>query len=176
MEEEGLHPLGFVATDYATLIWGLDAVTDAAPLLDPTRLRDGLETWLSGNAVMKRTFRNAAIIAGLIERSHQGRRKSGRQATFSSDILYDTLRRFDPEHLMLKITRTEALSGMVDFARIEDMLARIGPRIDLLRLSRVTPLALPLFLEQGRVPVEGMARERLMEDAAARLMEAAVMR
>ena len=90
------------------LIWGLDPVTDPAALFDPDRLRDGLEGWLGGNAVMKRTFRTAAIIAGLIERNHQGRRKTGRQATFSSDILYDTLRKYDPGHLMLQITREEA--------------------------------------------------------------------
>ena len=68
MEEEGLAPMGFVATDYATLIWGLDAVTDPAPLFDLDRLEAGLDGWLAGNAVMKRTFRASAIIAGLIER------------------------------------------------------------------------------------------------------------
>lgn len=170
MEEEGLNPLGFVATDYATLIWGLDPVHDAAPLFDPDRLRAGLEGWLQGNAVMKRTFRAAAIIAGLIERTHQGRRKSGRQATFSSDILYDTLRRHDPGHLLLAITREEALRGMVDFGRIEEMFRRIGGRIDMARLPRVTPLAAPLFLEMGRVPIQGAGRERLAAEAAARLM------
>jgi ATP-dependent Lhr-like helicase len=170
MEELGLAPLGFVATDYATLIWGLEPVLDAGPLLDLETLREGLESWLAGNAVMKRTFRNTAIIAGLIERSNQGRRKTGRQATFSSDILYDTLRRFDPDHLMLAVTREEALRGLVDFSRIEDLLTRIGPRIDLLRLKTVTPLAAPMFLEQGKVPVEGVGRDRLARDAAARLM------
>ncbi|MFC2966477.1 ligase-associated DNA damage response DEXH box helicase [Acidimangrovimonas pyrenivorans] len=173
MEEEGLHPLGFVATDYATLIWGLDAVTDPAPLLAPEGLRVGLDSWLAGNAVMKRTFRNAAVIAGLIDRVTQGQRKTGRQATFSSDILYDTLRRYDPDHLLLRITREEALRGLVDFGRIEEMLARIGGRIALLRLDRVTPLAAPLFLEHGRVPVEGAARERLLAEEAERLMAAA---
>jgi ATP-dependent Lhr-like helicase len=173
MEDEGLHPLGFVATDYATLIWGLDPVTDAGPLFDPSRLRDGLEGWLRGNAVMKRTFRASAIIAGLIERTHQGRRKTGRQATFSSDVLYDTLLKYDPDHLMLQITREEALRGLVDFGRIEDMFARVQGRIDLLRLPRVSPLAAPLFLEMGRVPVEGAGRDRLMAEAAERLMREA---
>ena len=173
MEEEGLAPLGFVATDYATMIWGLDPVLNPASLLRPENLRDGLETWLSGNAVMKRTFRNAATIAGLIERQNQGRRKSGRQATFSSDILYDTLRRFDPDHLLLKITRTEAMSGMVDFARIEDMLTRTGPNIDIQHLNRVSPLAFPMFLERGRIPVDGKAIDRIMADEAAKLMAAA---
>ena len=173
MEEQGLAPLGFVATDYATLIWGLDPVTDAAPLFDLARLRDGLETWLAGNAVMKRTFRASAIIAGLIERSHQGRRKSGRQATFSSDILYDTLRKYDPDHLLLQVTREEAERGLVDFARIEDMLARVAGRIDLIRLPRVTPLAAPLFLEPNKIPVHGTGRDRMVEEAARRLMEEA---
>ncbi|MBL8563130.1 MAG: ligase-associated DNA damage response DEXH box helicase [Gemmobacter sp.] len=173
MEEAGLAPLGFVCTDYATLIWGLEPVTRLGSLLAPEGLREGLEGWLAGNAVMKRTFRASAIIAGLIERSHQGRRKSGRQATFSSDILYDTLRRFDPDHLMLRITRQEAMRGLVDFARIEDRLARVQDRIDLIRLEKVTPLAAPLFLEPGKIPVQGEARERLAEAAALRLMQEA---
>ncbi|MBC7736877.1 MAG: ligase-associated DNA damage response DEXH box helicase [Candidatus Saccharibacteria bacterium] len=170
MEEQDLAPLGFVATDYATMIWGLEPVTDAGPLFDLTTLRQGVETWLSGNAVMKRSFRNVAIIAGLIERANQGRRKSGRQATFSSDILYDTLRRFDPTHLLLQITHEEAMRGLVDFARVEELLTRIGSRIDLVRLPHVTPLAAPLFLEPSKVPIHGQARERLAEDAARQLL------
>ncbi|MBI1171595.1 ligase-associated DNA damage response DEXH box helicase [bacterium] len=169
METAGLAPLGFVATDYATLIWGLEPFADTA-LFDKARLRDGLDTWLAGNAVMKRTFRNTAIIAGLIERSNQGRRKTGRQATFSSDILYDTLRRFDPGHLLLDITRQEALRGLVDFGRIEALLDRVGPRIDLIRLPRLTPLAAPLMLEPGVVPIHGQGRERLASEAAHQLL------
>ncbi|MFU8824176.1 ligase-associated DNA damage response DEXH box helicase [Yoonia sp.] len=170
MEELDLHPLGFVATDYATLIWGLGAVTDPAPLFRAPDLRAGFETWLSGNAVMKRTFRGAATIAGLIERNLPQARKSGRQATFSSDILYDTLAKYDPDHLMLQITREEALRGLVDFGRIEEMLTRTAGRVDHVVLDRVTPLAMPMFLEQGRIALAGAGRERLIEDAAAALM------
>ncbi|MGR3496999.1 ligase-associated DNA damage response DEXH box helicase [Citreimonas sp.] len=171
MEEMGLAPMGFVSTDYATLIWGLDAVTDPAPLFDLAALEDGLDTWLAGNAVMKRTFRASATIAGLIERQVGGQRKTGRQATMSSDILYDTLLKYDPDHLMLQITREEAMRGLVDFDRIREMKARVGDRIDHLRLTRVTPLAAPLFLEPGRVPVRGSADERLLEEEVTRLME-----
>ncbi|WP_170473675.1 ligase-associated DNA damage response DEXH box helicase [Ruegeria arenilitoris] len=173
MEETGLAPLGFVATDYATLIWGLDAVTDPRPLFDPSALRDGLENWLAGNAVMKRTFRASATIAGLIERNTGGQRKSGRQATFSSDILYDTLMRYDPDHLLMQITREEAMRGLVDFGRIEEMLSRIDGRIDMLRLERVSPLAAPLFLEVGKIPVKGEAEERLLAEESARLLQEA---
>ena len=170
MEEMALDPLGFVATDYATLIWGLERVTDPTPLFDRAALREGLETWLAGNAVMKRTFRASATIAGLIQRSFQGQRKSGRQATFSSDILYDTLAKYDPDHLMLRITRDEAMRGLVDFGRIEDMLDRIDGRIDHIRLDRLSPLSAPLFLEPGRVPVQGAGQERLLAEETERLL------
>ena len=126
MEAAGLKPLGFVATDYATLIWGLDPVTDPALLFDLAAMREGLDQWFRDNALMKRTFRSAATIAGLIERNIAGPRKSGRQATFSSDIIYDTLVKYDPGHLIMDATRREAEGGMVDFERIEEMLTDIA--------------------------------------------------
>jgi ATP-dependent Lhr-like helicase len=170
MEAADLNPLGFVVTDYALMIWGLTPVTDIAPLFDPENVRDGLESWLQGNAVMKRTFRMAATVAGLIERNTRSGRKSGRQATFSSDILYDTLAKYDPNHLMLQITREEAMRGLVDFGRVEELLQRTKGRVDHVALKRVTPLAAPLFLEPGRIPVFGEGRERLLQDRAAELM------
>ena len=171
MEEMGLAPMGFVATDYATLIWGLDAVTDPLPLFDLGALEAGLDGWLAGNAVMKRTFRASATIAGLIERNSAGQRKSGRQATMSSDILYDTLLKYDPDHLLMQITREEAMRGLVDFDRIREMCARVQGRIDHMRLSRITPLAAPLFLEPGRVPVHGQADARLLDAEITRLLD-----
>ena len=171
MEAAGLNPLGFVVTDYALLIWGLTPVDDVEPLLDPDNIRDGLETWLQGNAVMKRTFRVAATVAGLIERNSRQGRKSGRQATFSSDILYDTLAKYDPDHLMLRITREEAMRGLVDFGRVEELLQRTKGRVDHVKLDRITPLSAPLFLEPGRIPVFGDGREKLLQDAAAQLMK-----
>jgi len=174
MEDMGLNPMGFVSTDYATLIWGLEALEDPVPLFARENLMDTMEAWLADNAVMKRTFKGSAIIAGLIDRSLPGaKRKTGRQATFSTDILYDTLRKYDPDHIMLDITRREAMRGLVDFGRIEEMLSRIDGRIDHAKLTRVSPLAAPLFLEPGRIPIAGLADQRLLEDEAARLMQTA---
>jgi ATP-dependent Lhr-like helicase len=134
-------------------------------------LRDGLDTWLAENVMMKRTFRNVAVVAGLIERNFPGLRKTGRQATFSSDILYDTLRKYDPDHLLLRITRDEAGRGLVDFDRVEEMLARVSGRIDFVRAPRVTPLAAPLMLDSGRVPIRGgRAEARLVAKAAEALL------
>ena len=173
MEADGLAPLGFVSTDYATLIWGLERVPDPEPLFKPKALRAAFQTWMSGNAVMKRTFRGTATVSMMLERNFGAGRRSGRQATFSSDILYDTLIKYDPDHLLLRITHEEAMRGLVDFGRIDEMLLRSGGRVDHVVLDRVTPLAAPLFLEPGRIPIQGEGRERILAIEAKRLMEAA---
>ena len=168
MEKLGLNPLGFVSNDYAVLIWGLTPIDNPAALFDGQDLRDGLDSWLAENAVMKRTFRGVATVSGLIERTLPGRRRTGRQVTFSTDIIYDTLRKYDPEHILLNITREEAMRGLVDFSRIEEMVERIGGRIDHITTERVTPFAAPLLLEAGTVPIRGKAEEILIEEIALR--------
>lgn len=168
MEKLGLNPLGFVSNDYAVLIWGLTPMDDPAALFDGQDLREGLDSWLAENAVMKRTFRGVATVSGLIERSLPGRRRTGRQVTFSTDIIYDTLRKYDPDHILLNITREEAMRGLVDFSRIEEMVERIGGRIDHITTERVTPFAAPLLLEAGTVPIRGRAEEILIEEIALR--------
>ncbi|MDO5705987.1 MAG: ligase-associated DNA damage response DEXH box helicase [Paracoccus sp. (in: a-proteobacteria)] len=169
MEQDGLGPLGFVATDYALLIWSVDPVRDAARLLSGDALRDGFAKWLSDNALMKRSFRSVATIAGLLQRNLPGQRKTGKQATFSSDIVYDTLRRYDPNHILLRITEQQAATGLVDFGRIEHMLAA-RDQVVLAQAPHVTPLAAPLLLEAGRVPIRGEGRLRIAMAEANALM------
>lgn len=169
MEERGLAPLGFLATDHALMITSLHPVTDVVPLLAAPVLQQGLDAWLAASSLMKRSFRSVATIAGLIQRNLPGARKTGKQATFSSDIIYDALRRHDPDHILLRATREEARRGLIDFDRIADMLAR-NPRIALRPLSRVSPLAAPLLLELGRVRLGGEGQERLAEAMARELM------
>jgi ATP-dependent Lhr-like helicase len=155
------------------MIWALDPVEDPGSLLDQGDLREALDTWFSENMVMKRTFRIPARVAGLISQNQPGQRKSGRQATFSTDILYDTLRRYDPDHLMLQITRDEAMRGMVDFDRIEELTDRIKGRVDHVAAPHVTPLSAPLILEVGRVPVKGEAERRLLDEEIGALLREA---
>lgn len=173
LEELGKAPLGFVATDYATLVWVLEPIDTPETLFDKNQLYHGFDHWLGTNAVMKQSFRAVATIAGLIERNLPGHRKSGRQASFSSDILYDTLQKYDLDHLLMRVARTEALSGLVDFGRIRAMLDRVEDRIDHLKLPHVSPFAAPLLIEVGRIAIQGDAVERLLDAEASALMHAA---
>ena len=173
LEELNLAPLGFVANDYATLIWGLEKVENPIQLFKFSEIELGLDKWFSGNALMKRTFKAVASISGLIDRNLPGLRKSGRQTTFSSDILYDTLVKYDPAHLLLKITKDEAMKGLIDFSRIEEMFKRVDDNIIHKNLPHVSPLAAPMLLEVGTIPIEGQARELLLKNEANSLMKEA---
>jgi ATP-dependent helicase Lhr and Lhr-like helicase len=123
--------------------------------------------------MLKRTFRNVAVIAGLIERRHPGEKKSGRQVTFNSDLIYDVLRRHEPDHVLLRATRADAAGGLTDVRRLAAMLARVRGRIAVRDLDRVSPLAVPVLLEIGRESIHGRAVDTMLDEAAAELVEEA---
>src|SRR5204862_4747056 len=109
-----------------------------------------LESWLATSALMTRTFRNCAIIAGLIERRYPGEEKSRRQMTVSTDLVYDVLRKHQPDHVLLRAARADAATGQLDIKRLDAMLSRVRGRIVHKPLDRVSPLAVPVLLEIGR--------------------------
>ena len=172
MEAAGLAPLAFLASDHALLLTSLQEVEDPAPFLSLPALEEGLREWLAQSSLMKRSFRAIATIAGLIQRNAPGARKSGKQATFSSDIIYDTLLRHDPDHVLMQATRREAAHGLIDFDRLREMVENL-PGLEVMRLERVSPLAAPLLLELGRVRLGGTGHEQLAEALARELMDAA---
>ncbi|GGH10298.1 DNA ligase-associated DEXH box helicase [Alsobacter metallidurans] len=182
LERARLRPLGFVATDYGLAVWALSDMSaaiaqgrlDLADLFAEDMLGDDLEEWLDESALMKRTFRQCAIIAGLIERRHPGQEKTGRQVTMSTDLVYDVLRRHEPDHILLKATRQDAATGLLDLKRLAGMLSRIRGRIVHKALERVSPLAISVMLEIGREAVYGEAAEDILAEAEAEMMDEAL--
>jgi ATP-dependent Lhr-like helicase len=176
LERLRLRPLGFVANEYALAVWGLRDMggADMGMLFDEDMLGDDLDAWLAESALYKRTFRNCAIVSGLIERRQPGREKTGRQVTFSSDLIYDVLREHEPDHILLRATYEDAGTGLLDIARLAEMLKRVKGRIVTKRLDRVSPLAVPALLEISKEMVAGEAREDLLHEAEEALVKEAM--
>jgi ATP-dependent Lhr-like helicase len=182
LERARLRPLGFVANEYALAVWGLgdpalriargELSLDA--LFDQDMLGDDLEAWLAESALMKRTFRNCAIIAGLIERRFPGKEKSRREVTISTDLVYDVLRGHEPDHILLRAARADAATGLLDVRRLSEMLSRSRGRIIHKSLDHVSPLAVPVMLEIGRELVQGEAGDALLAEAAEELVREAM--
>ena len=175
LDRFGARPIGFVASDYALAVWGLGDLAqmveagrlDIAELFAEDMLGDDLDAWLAESSLMKRTFRINAVIAGLIERRHPGKVKSGRQVTISSDLIYDVLRKHDPGHILLEAAWIDAATGLLDIGRLGEFLRRIKGQIRYQPLSHVSPLAVPVLLEIGREMVYGgSAQEDVLRAAA----------
>lgn len=172
LQRMGALPLGFVANDYGLAIWcGRDVgmrieggMLDLAALFEEDMLGDDLDAWLNESMLMKRTFRACAIIAGLIERRHPGKEKTGRQMTASSDLIYDVLRQHDPQHILLEAAWADTASGLLDIRRLGDFLSRIKGRIRHVDLTRVSPLSVPLLLEMGVERVQGSTVDDLLRE------------
>jgi ATP-dependent Lhr-like helicase len=181
LERGRARPLGFVANEYALAIWGLGDLSfmvrqgklNLDLLFDPDMLGDDLEAWLAESALMKRTFRTCAIISGLIARRFTGEEKTRRQVLFSTDLIYDVLRKHQPDHVLLRAARADAATGLLDIRRLSDMLLRIKGRIIHRELDRVSPLAVPVMLEIGRESVYGEASDELLAEAAQELVKEA---
>jgi ATP-dependent helicase Lhr and Lhr-like helicase len=173
LERAGARPLGFVATDYSLAVWAFGDLggmfrrgkPKLSELFSEDMMGDDLEAWLNESWLLKRTFRNCAVIAGLIERRHPGKEKSGRQVTVSSDLIYDVLRSHEPDHVLLQATRADAGSVLLDVRRLSDMLSRIRGRIMHKRLEQISPLAVPVMLEIGKESVAREANEMLLSEA-----------
>ena len=175
MEDAGLGPMGFVANDYALGVWGLRPVKDPAALLSPDILSHEFVEWVQNSYLLRRAFREVAVISGLVERQQPGARKSGRQVTFSTDLIYDVLRKHEPDHLLIEAAWADARARMTDVGRLGALLDRTAAELVHVELDRVTPLAVPLMVMIGRefVPTGSADDELLLE---AESLAAAAMR
>ncbi|NNE41738.1 MAG: ligase-associated DNA damage response DEXH box helicase [Marinicaulis sp.] len=176
LERLGKQPIGFVPTEYALSIWARQDLSDVdmTALFEKDMLGDDLESWLQESVLMKRTFRNCAVIAGLIERKHPGQEKTGRQVAFSADLIYDVLREHEPDHLLLRAAWDDAAGGFLDLQRLQGLLARVGDSITHAKLDRVSPLAVPVMLEIGRETVAKDASEALLKNASEKIIAEAM--
>ncbi|PXA86027.1 ligase-associated DNA damage response DEXH box helicase [Nostoc sp. 3335mG] len=173
METAGLQPIGFVSSDYAIATYSLKPITDPRPLFSPDILEHEFVDWVQESALLKRAFREVAVIGGLVERQHPGKRKTGRQVTFSTDLIYDVLRRYEPEHLLLQAAWADAKARMTDVGRLGRLLDTAAERIEHVDLERVSPLAVPVLVLIGRERVAaGTVDDALLIEAEALVAEA----
>ena len=173
MEALGLKPMGFVSNDYAIACYGLEKITDPAALFSPDILEHEFVEWVQNSALLKRAFREVAVIGGLVERQHPGKKKTGKQVTFSTDLIYDVLRKYEPGHLLLQAAWEDARARMTDVGRLAGLLDRAADTMVHVDLERVSPLAVPVLVLIGRERVaQGTVDDDLLIEAEALANEA----
>ena len=168
MERFNLHPITFTVTDYGLAITTVEQITQAhmSQLLAPDILFDELEEWLADSPMLKRSFRRVAVIAGLVEQNHPGTRKTMKQVTFNTDLIYDVLRKYEPDHVLLKLTRADAERELLDTERLAAMLHQFQGKLLFKSLSRPSPLSLPVILDVRTERLPGKGMEALLNQMA----------
>ena len=173
METQGLKPIGFVSNDYALACYGLEPIADPAALFSRDILEDEFVEWVQSSSLLKRAFREVAVIGGLVERQIPGKRKTGKQVTFSTDLIYDVLRKYEPGHLLLQAAWADARARMTDVGRLAGLLDRAAETMLHVHLPRISPLAVPVLTLIGREKIAaGVADDALLAEAEALAAEA----
>ena len=169
MEKAGLKPLGFVANDYGLACYGLEPIKDPKSLFSADILEQEFVDWVESSYLLKTAFREVAVIGGLVERHHPGKKKSGRQVSFSTDLIYDVLRRYEPEHLLLRAAWDDARRRMTELGRLVRLVDRASATMLHVEVERITPMAVPLMVIVGReaLPPGAEADESLLMQAEA---------
>lgn len=174
LKKQNARPLGFVASDYAVAMWSLKEPEDINALLSTDLLNEELQDWLYDTPLLKRTFREGAVIAGAIERRHPGQTKTGRQMSFSSDLIYDVLMQYEPKHILIRAAYQDAMGGLIDIDRLTDVLHSFQGKIKVNHLKRVSPLAVPLILDIARESVSKKeAGDYYLDDLEQQLLQEA---
>ncbi|KAG9559398.1 hypothetical protein KCV01_g21516, partial [Aureobasidium melanogenum] len=152
-----IHPAdyGYAVNDYGLTITAaslppLDAAAMRA-LLHPFRLATDIVRSVNLVELSRRQFREIARVAGLVFNGYPAQSKTLRQLQASSGLLYDVLRRHDPEHPLLWQADREVLDLHLEVRRLRQALVRMS-RSTLLwkELPRLTPLSFPLWVERLR--------------------------
>jgi len=174
MEKAGLKPLGFVANDYGLACYGLEPIRDPQSLFSADILEQEFVDWVESSYLLKTAFREVAVIGGLVERQHPGRKKTGRQVSFSTDLIYDVLRRYEPQHLLLRAAWDDARRRMTELGRLVRLVDRASATMLHVVTDRITPMAVPLMVIVGResLPPGAEADEALLTQAEALAQEA----
>ncbi len=167
MEKLRLKPLSFSVTDYGLSISALKEVSQPqlAQLFHPDILGDELEDWMLQAPMLKRSFRQVAVVSGLTEQRYHSSQKTMKQVTFSTDLIYDTLREYDPDHILLRVARADAERELLDLRRLADMLIRYVDKTTLINLPRVSPMAIPIVLDVRSEQIKGAGSHALLEQA-----------
>lgn len=167
MEKMGIKPLSFSVTDYGLSVSAINKISEAqlTALFQPDILGDELEDWMLQAPMLKRSFRQVAVVSGLTEQRYHAAQKTMKQVTFSTDLIYDTLREHDPDHILLTVARADAERELLDLKRLANLLIRYVGKATLVNLEKVSPMAIPIVLDVRSEQIKGAGAHAMLEQA-----------
>lgn len=164
LESAGCQPLGFAVSDYGLSLWCLKAIPKSflKTLWDHNLYETEFENWLKNSSMLKRFFRTTAIISGLIQRKLPGHSKTGKQVTFSTDLIYDVLNKYDPNHLLLRSAREDVERELIGLEQLKHFLLTHKEKVHYQACQRITPFAIPIILDSSPEGITASGSDALL--------------
>jgi len=125
---------GFVLTVAGDQALTLD---DLPALLSPGNFAAELDASLARSDLLKYHFRNAAQTGLMVYRNYFGEQKSVRKLQWSSEVIFNVLAQHEPDHVLLREARKDALHAFLDVDSAEAFLRELVAERKPLRLRRV---------------------------------------
>ena len=151
------HPLSISISvnDYGLMLFCPESIPIKLDTLPYWLRRDGIEedilSSLNATEMTRRGFRDIARISGLIHHGMPGRSKSMRHLQASATMVFDVLKEYDPENLLLHQARQEVLADQLQIDRLKGALDRMhSQRWEVRELDQWTPFSFPLMVERVR--------------------------
>jgi len=134
---------GFVLTVTPAQVFG---VKELPHILSPHNFEEDLREALSRSDLLKYHFRNAAQTGMMVYRNYFGERKSVRKLQWSSEIIFNVLMQYEPDHVLLREAWRDAIHVYIDSDGARRYLEAAASRPMRIRtVDRVPPLSFALF-------------------------------
>lgn len=142
------HDYGFVLTVASTQQF---SAAELPELLRPEHFESELHEALSRSEMLKYQFRNAAQTGLMVYRNYFDEQKPMRKLAWSAEVIFNVLQQYEPDHVLMREARREALHTYVD---TEGALAFLHAQkerpIRLRSVDRVPPLSFAMYATKIR--------------------------
>jgi ATP-dependent Lhr-like helicase len=115
-------------------------------LLNPEGCELALDESLRQSEMLKYHFRNAAQTGLMVYRNFFNQHKSVRKLQWSSEVIFNVLQQYEPEHVLMREARRDTLRVYIDAEGAQAYLEAQAKRpVRLRQLSRVLPLSFAMY-------------------------------
>jgi ATP-dependent Lhr-like helicase len=145
------HDYGFVLTVAPSQHFTEDEIPI---LLDPIGFDAALSAALRQSEMLRYHFRNAAQTGLMVYRNVLSERRSIRKLTWSSEVIFNVLQQYEPEHVLMREARRDTLRTFIDAdGAIEFLRAQKHRPVKLIPLQHVAPLSFAMYATKMREAV-----------------------
>jgi ATP-dependent Lhr-like helicase len=142
------HDYGFVLTVAPSQRFTED---ELPVLLDPVGFDAALSTALRQSEMLRYHFRNAAQTGLMVYRNVLSERRSIRKLTWSTEVIFNVLQQYEPEHVLMREARRDTLHTFIDAdGAIEFLRAQKQRPVKLIQLEHVAPLSFAMYATKMR--------------------------